>query len=106
MTYLTLAEIKKHCNIDSFFTDDDTYLTALATASEDVIERLLDRPLSTLEDENHKLPQSLNHAMLLWVGQMYALREAVSSVNMSKIPYAFELLIDIWKNYSLTNNVE
>jgi hypothetical protein len=30
MDYLTLDEIKKHLNIDNWFTDDDSYLEGLA----------------------------------------------------------------------------
>lgn len=101
MTYLTLAEIKKHLNIDSSFTDDDTYLTGLATASEDVVAKYIDYPLSKLEDTNHKLPSALNFAMLLWIGTIYQVRESVSTVNMSTVPHSLELLCDLYRDYTI-----
>lgn len=101
MTYLTLAEIKKHLNIDSFFTDDDNYLTALATASEDVISKYIDFPLSNLEDNQHKLPEALKFAMLLWIGTIYSTRESISSINMSTVPHSMELLADLYRDYKI-----
>ena len=104
MTYLTLAEIKKHCNIDSFFTDDDAYLTALATASEDVVAKYIDYPLSHLEDTQHKLPEALKFAMLLWIGTIYAVRESVSSINMTTVPHSMELLCDLYRSYKINKD--
>lgn len=101
MTYLTLAEIKKHCNIDSQFTDDDVYLTALATASEDVIAKYIDCPLSKLEDSNHKLPEALKFSMLLWIGTIYTVRESATNMNMSTVPHSMELLCDLYRNYTI-----
>lgn len=100
MTYLTLAEIKKHLNIESAFTDDDTYLTALGDAAEDVVCRYIDQPLTLLEDENHKIPQALVFAALLWIGTVYSTRESISSVNMTIVPHSFEMLCDLYRNYS------
>ena len=101
MTYLTLAEIKKHLNIDVQFTDDDAYLTALATASEDVVAKYIDYPLANLEDSNHKLPEALKFAMMLWIGTIYAVRESVSSVNMQTVPHSLELLCDLYRDYTI-----
>lgn len=101
MNYLTLAEIKKHCNIDSTFTADDDYLTALGNAAEEVVCRQIDQPLTLLENDNHKIPQPLIYAMLLWIGSIYAVRESISSINYSAVPHSFEMLCDLYKNYSL-----
>lgn len=100
MKYLTLNEIKKHLNIDSAFTDDDTYLQALGTAAEDIICRYIDQPLSYLEDAEGKIPQTLIFAMLLWVGTNYAIRESVSSANYTPVPHTLEMLCDLYRNYS------
>ena len=86
MNYLTLAEIKKHLNLDTEFIDDDAYLTALADASEEVVSKYIDYPLSQLEDAEGNLPKALGFAMLLWIGTIYAVRESVSSVNMNTVP--------------------
>jgi len=100
MTYLTLAEIKKHLNIDTTFTDDDTYLSALGDAAEEVVSRYIDQPLSLLEDDQHHIPKPLVFAMLLWCGTAYAVRESVSTVTMSSVPNNFEMLCDLYRNYS------
>ena len=100
MTYLTLAEIKKHLNIDSTFTEDDTYLTALGTAAEEVVSRYIDQPLTLLEDSNHKIPTPLTFACLIWIATAYAVRESVSSTNMSEVPHSFEMLCQLYRNYS------
>ena len=99
MDYLTLAEIKKHLNIDTEFTDDDTYLEALGDAAEDVVSRYIDQPLSLLEKDGN-IPQALKFAGLLWIGTMYSCRESVSSSNMQVVPHAFEMLCQLYKNYS------
>ena len=99
--YLTLDEIKKHLNIDSQFTDDDNYLEALATASEDVVSKYIDYPLEKLEDGEGDIPQALKFSMLLWIGTIYAVRESVSTVNMSTVPHSLELLCDIYRNYTI-----
>lgn len=104
MNYLTLAEIKKHLNIDSAFTDDDLYLTSLASASEDVVSKYIDFPLSNLEDDEHHLPDALKFAMMLWIGTIYAVRESVSSINMSTVPHSMELLCDLYRNYKININ--
>ena len=101
MNYLTISEIKKHCNIDALFTDDDNYLTALGNAAEQVVCRYIDQPLSLLEDDNHKIPEPLKYAMLLWIGTIYAIRESVSNANFAPVPHSFEMLCDLYKNYSL-----
>lgn len=35
--YITLSEAKKHLQIDSSFTDDDAYITALIEVAEDSV---------------------------------------------------------------------
>ena len=100
MTYLTLAEIKKHLNIDSVFTDDDTYLEALGDAAEEVISRYIDQPLSLLADDNNNIPKPLIFAALLWIGTIYNNRESVSTINMNEVPQSFEYLCQLYRNYS------
>lgn len=101
MAYLTLEEIHKHLNIDSDFTDDDTYLESLAEAAEQTISKYIDYPLSQLEDENGSIPRALKFAMLLWIGTIYAVRESVSNVNMNTVPHSMELLVDLYRDYKI-----
>lgn len=102
MEYLTLDEIHKHLNLDDAFTADDEYLTALATASEDVVSKYIDYPLSQLEDGEGDIPQALKFAMLLWIGTIYAVRESATSMSMSPMPHSMELLCDLYRDYKLT----
>lgn len=97
--YLTLSEIHKHLNLDDSFTDDDEYLMALADAAEDVVSRYIDQPLSLLEKDG-SIPKALKFAALLWIGTMYAVRESVSSSNMVEVPHSFEMLCQMYRNYS------
>ena len=97
--YLTLTELKKHLNIDSTFTDDDTYLTSLEEAGEEVVANYINRNLEDTLDENGNLPAGLKHAILLWVGNMYAQRESISSVNYTAVPQSFDLICDLWRKY-------
>lgn len=100
MGYIGLERLKKHLNIDSYFTDDDAYISSLEEAAEEVISKYINRSLSDLEDANHKIPVSVEHAILLWVGTEYSLRESVSSSNFSVIPHSFDLLADLYRKYN------
>lgn len=104
MTYLSLEDVKKHLNLDSEFTDDDAYVSALADAAEEVVSKYIDYPLTQLEDENRVLPRSLVQAMLLWIGNAYAIRESVTASAMSPVPHAFELLCDLHRNYTINKD--
>lgn len=101
MKYLTLAYLKHHLNVDPQFTADDNYIESLGDAAEEVVSRYIDYPLSQLEDENRQLPKSIINAMCLWVGTAYAIRESVSGMSMSPVPTAFELLMDLWRDYTI-----
>ena len=97
--YLTLTELKKHLNIDLTFTDDDTYLTSLEAAGEEVVANYINRNLEDTLDENGNLPAGLKHAILLWVGSMYAQRESIAAVNYTAVPQSFDLICDLWRKY-------
>ncbi len=99
--YLDLDELKRHLNLDENFDADDLYLMGLRDAAEEVVAKYIDYPLTQLEDENHKLPASINHAMLLLIASWYCLRESVSSSNMLPVNHSFELLCDIWRDYKI-----
>lgn len=46
--YIKLSDVKKHLNIDDYFTDDDAYLTALIEVAEDAVSQHLDIALDDL----------------------------------------------------------
>ena len=100
MGYISLTRLKKHLNIDTDFTDDDDYITSLEIVGEDVVSKYINRDLSDLEDENHNIPAAIEHAILLFVGTQYAIRESVSSSNINTVPNSFELLADLYRKYN------
>lgn len=98
--YITLDTIKAHLNVDSTFHGDDVYLTLLESAAENALEIRIGRKLSDLEDESHKLPPALCHALLLVIGEWYLHRESVGN-NVKELPHAFEYLAEMFTNYQV-----
>lgn len=93
--YITLAEAKKHLNINSDFTDDDAYIQSLINVCENIVQKHIDRELS----EYGTLPTPLKQGMLLLIGNYYANRESVAFSSVSPLPHAFEYIIALFKNY-------
>lgn len=109
--FLTLERIKKHLNIDESFTEDDEYLVHLALVAELTVQKHIDCKLDSLCDLNedgevdvNSLPQPLIHAMLLFVGDMYQSRESVAFSNAQAIPFNYDYILSLYKNYSNCNN--
>lgn len=97
--YIELYQVKKHLNIDDDFRDDDEYLMSLVEVAEKVVEKNIDTPLTRLEDGEGYLPAPLIQAMLLLVGNFYANRESVAFANATNVPYSYQYLIDLYRNY-------
>lgn len=103
MLYLQLYQIKKHLNIDEEFHQDDEYLVDLSVVAQTVIQKHIDNNLEDLCVENGgELPSPLLHAMLLFIGNMYANRESVAFASSSEIPLSYNYLLDLYKNYNNT----
>lgn len=101
MTYLNLQQIKKHLNIDSTFTDDDSYITSLGDVAEAIVSKHVQYDLAELADNNGgSLPAPIVHAMLLFIGNLYMNRESVSVAKLNNIPFSYEYLIGLYKNYN------
>lgn len=100
MTYLTVEKVKQHLNIDSYYTDDDTYLASLIDVVQNVVEKHIDNSLVTLQSEGGELPPPLLHAMLLLIGSFYNNRESVSNLTMKEVPLGYNYLLDLFKNYN------
>lgn len=96
--YITLAEAKKHLQIDSTFTDDDAYITALIAVAEDSVAQHLDIALDSLV-VGGDLPPAIKQSILLMVGNLYANREPVSYSSVTRIPYTMEYLVGLYKHY-------
>lgn len=99
----TLDNIKKHCNIDSWFKDDDMYLLSLMGVAKDVVERDIDNTFSNIEAEYGKLPDAIVYACMLFVGHCYANRESVTVAQLHKVPLSYQYLIDLYKQYDKSN---
>jgi uncharacterized phage protein (predicted DNA packaging) len=97
--YINLDTIKKHLNINSDFTDDDEYLIGLESVAERVVEKNIDCDLSYYCNECGELEAPLLHAMLLLIGNYYANRESVAFANSTNVPYSYQYLIDLFRDY-------
>lgn len=103
MTYLNLELIKNHLNLQNF-SDDDTYLQHLGSAVEFVVERDIDKKLTTIAQENGgELPPSLLHAMLLLLGTYYANRENVSYASCVEVPKTYAYICDLYRSYGVNS---
>ena len=97
--YLQLDLIKKHLNIDEYYKDDDNYLLYLANVAELTVERHIDNNLSSLANDRGDLPSPLLHAMLLFIGDMYANRESISYASVHEVPFSYDYLLTLFKKY-------
>jgi hypothetical protein len=98
--YLQLEQIKHHLNIDQEWTGDDDYLIFLAHTAQAVVEKHIDCNLEGLCDGRGDLPSPLLHAMLLFIGDMYNNRESISYANPHAIPFSYDYLLSLYKDYS------
>lgn len=100
MNYLNLSQIKKHLNIDSDFTADDTYITMLADVVEVAVQNEIDDDFKRLKTVNGgSLPMPLIQAMLLLIGVFYANRESVAFAGTYNVNYTYQYLTDQYRNY-------
>lgn len=103
MTYLNLELIKTHLNLQNF-SDDDKYLQHLGSAVEFVVERDIDKKLTTIAQENGgELPPSLLHAMLLLLGTYYANRENISYASCVEVPKTYAYICDLYRSYGVNS---
>ena len=99
MNYITIDQVKSHLLINQDFHDDDAYLFSLIRVSQEAVEMYIDKPLSEISDENGKIPDSLRHAMLLFIGNLYDHRESTITLNINEVPNSFQFLLDLYQKY-------
>lgn len=92
----SLAEVKKHLNIEQSFDEDDNYITALIDVAE---ERVLSH-CDKAADDIDVVPPSMKHAVLLLVAEMYAHRELSTDRAVNALPISLDYLLANVKNYS------
>ena len=98
--FLEIDRIKKHLNIDDYYKDDDNYLVYLYEVAEKVVEKHTDTSLKQIAEENGgELPPPILHAMLLFIGDMYKSRESISFGSVTSIPFSYEYILSLYKNY-------
>lgn len=104
--FVTLEQIKNHLNIDDYFKEDDNYISSLYEVAEKVVEKHTDSDLSVIAETNGGLlPTPLVHAMLLFIGDMYKNRESVAFTSVNSIPFSYDYILSLYKNYGTNNNV-
>lgn len=99
MAYITLEIAKKHCNVDSTYMEDDTYITSLIEVAEAVVSKDICETLTDIE-QGGALPAPLIQAGLLLVGNYYANREPVAFANATELPLSYKHLISLYRNYA------
>lgn len=100
MKYLNLDIIKKHVKVDSWYHDDDTYLTQLGDVAEQMIAHHLDDKLDIIAaDNDNELPMPIIQGMLLLVANLYMTREGIAFAQAHEIPYTMQYLLAPYKQY-------
>lgn len=112
MYIVTLAEAKKHLNIESYFTDDDSYITSLIEVAFYSIKNRCnnttwvdtsgstDKQFADDGVNGTTIPFVIKQAILLLVGNLYSNREPVAFSQPVIIPYSLEFLISPYINYN------
>lgn len=102
---MTLEEIKKHLNIDESFHGDDDYIMMLYDVAEQTVAKHICCVLDDVRDEQGSLPAPLNHAILLYIGDLYNSREGNAyGVSVTQIPFSYDYLLSLYKNYADTTS--
>ena len=91
MKYLTNEHIRQHLRIDA--VDEDAVLDLYGSAAEDTVLNICNRTIDDVIEEYGGVPDPIRQATLLLVGVSYQYREPASSLNMSQVPYTFDILI-------------
>lgn len=99
MKWLTLEQIKQQVRIEENFDDENILLTSYGAAAEETVANLLNRGktvddmITILTVEYGGIPESITNAALMLVDNWYQHRSPIDVVNMSVVPYSFDLLI-------------
>jgi uncharacterized phage protein (predicted DNA packaging) len=95
--YTTIEMLKKQIYVDDDSEDD--YLGQLLEASEDYIQKALQRDFTDIAVDG-KLPASVSQAILIEAATLYANREAAAPTQMNAVPYGLMSLIIPYIKYS------
>ncbi|MBQ4388018.1 MAG: phage gp6-like head-tail connector protein [Prevotella sp.] len=98
MKWLKISYIKQHSRID--FDCEDDLLELYGDSAEETVAQLLNRGRTvdecaeSLTADYGKVPAAVIQATLMLVDVSYNHRAPISPVNMSMVPYTFDLLIN------------
>ena len=98
--YISLDKCKKHLNIDPDFTEDDNYIMSLIEVAEEIVQRHIGYRFEDILVDG-QLPMALQHAMLLFIGTMYANRESVTFGSASELPLSYNYILQLFENYDV-----
>lgn len=93
MKWLTLQQIKQQCRIEPDFTMEDDLLTGYGNSAESTILNHLNRTYYDLTEQYGEVPQNIINASRMLVDVWYQHRSPIEALNMSIVPYTFDLLI-------------
>lgn len=96
--FLELNEVKRHLNIDDYYTLDDGYISSLIESCTAIMEEETGRKASELEGS---ALGTARQAVLLLVGDYFATREsAVVGASVAERPMGFIRLCRLIRNYA------
>lgn len=95
----TLEELKAQTRVD--FEDDDALLTTYGLAAEEAVTAYCRRSVAELEEENARrggtgFPFGPHVCVLMLAAHLYRVREPVSSLGQTAVPYTLEYLLKPW----------
>lgn len=97
--FTLLNTAKAHLLVDFDFTEDDELILLYIQAAEDAVARYLNKKLEdTLVDG--ELPASIQAAILLYVGNLYANRESIVFAQAKEMPLSYTYLLNLNRNYT------
>lgn len=100
MGYVQLSEAKKHLNIEQDFGDDDAYIESLIESAEEFVAKDVCVPLKEMENGQGAIPAPIRQAILLIIGDFYAVRESVVLGTLVHKNPRYESIIGLYRNYS------
>ena len=94
MKFLTFDQIKAQLRLDDEQAElERDLLTLYGESAEDAVLSLIRRNISNLTEKYGQVPKQIRQASLMLVALWYEHREPVTNLNVTAVPYAFDLLI-------------
>lgn len=104
-TFTTVAELKKHLNIEADWTEDDSYLQELLYVAEMAISNYCnggleeDTTVVVTNGSYTALPKTIKQACLFLAAHYYLNRTPIAFTSTSELPYTFQFLLNPYKNF-------